>query len=415
MVQLSDAVTRRSNFCQSRLWTFALLASATAVLVACGSETSGNQDSARLTDTPDTVRVDVPELVIGESASPDDDFMFPLAAGVDRTGNVYVFDAQTLDLRRFSSTGSAAYLIAKRGGGPGELTNPTSFLFDSVSVGVWEGRAGRYTVLSTTGEVIDEVNLGIVAPTRVTTVLQSTSAGEFFLANISEVPPHPDSIRGKDRVVFLRVSSGAPAYDTLYSYERPAASLSFHGGRTRAVDPGPRYGPVVLFDAEDPGFVRLDRPTPDRHGAADFTLQRIALNGTLLNHVRYTTSATAIPDHMRDSLAAIVDGLPLEIPESAPLQASWPAYYPPIAGMLLSKHDDGRIWLELPPSDPEGGSTWIILDRALQPLLHVRLPRRLQYPIAAGPYIAGTVEREDGTRVIHTYRVPGSPSSEARN
>src|SRR5690606_12105295 len=76
---------------------------------------------------------DVPVLVIGESASPDDDFMFPLAAGVDRNGNVYVFDAQTLELRRFSSTGTPATLIAKRGGGPGELTNPTSFLFDSVN------------------------------------------------------------------------------------------------------------------------------------------------------------------------------------------------------------------------------------------------------------------------------------------
>ena len=407
-------MTRRSNLYQSWLWPFAVVASATAVLVACGSETSGNQNTARLTDTPDTAQVDLPVLVIGESASPDDDFMFPLAAGVDSNGNVYVFDAQTLELRRFSSTGASA-LIAKRGGGPGELTNPTSFLFDSVSVGVWEGRAGRYTMLSMTGQVIDEVNLGIVAPPRVTTVLQSASAGEFILANISEVTPHPDSIRGKDRIVFLRVSSGAPAYDTLYSYERPAASLSFHGGRARVIDPGPRYGPIVLFDAEDPGFVRLDRPTPDRRGVAEFTLQRIAVNGTLLNHVRYSTSATAIPEHVRDSLAAIVDGLPPEISGSAPLQASWPAYYPPVAGMLLSKHGDGRIWLELPPSDQEVGSSWIILDRTLRPLLHVRLPRRLQYPIAAGPYIAGTVEGEDGTRVIYTFRVPGSPASEAGN
>lgn len=69
----------------------------------------------------------VPELSIGELDGPEE-YLFGRISSitVDADGRVFVLDGQARDIRVFDSDGTYVETVARRGEGPGELSNPTS-------------------------------------------------------------------------------------------------------------------------------------------------------------------------------------------------------------------------------------------------------------------------------------------------
>lgn len=123
-------------------WRFFQVATASAGLVACGTDTGSRipgPDVVVETHGDTTVvrtisgsvwrseATLVPEVSIGELEGPEE-YLFGsiYSITVDDEGRAYVLDGQARDLRVFDSDGTYIETLARRGEGPGELSNAFS-------------------------------------------------------------------------------------------------------------------------------------------------------------------------------------------------------------------------------------------------------------------------------------------------
>ena len=125
-----------------RLLTNAIAACSVAATAACGTDTgstdSGPEVSVESIGDTTVVRTLsgsvwatdatlVPEVTIGELDGPEE-YLFGSIRSitVDADGRVFVLDGQAADIRVFDSEGTYVETVARRGEGPGELSNATS-------------------------------------------------------------------------------------------------------------------------------------------------------------------------------------------------------------------------------------------------------------------------------------------------
>ena len=125
-----------------KLSTSALAACAAAGVAACGTDTGSTHPGPEVVveTIGDTTIVRtlsgsvwttdatlVPEVSIGELDGPEE-YLFGSISSitVDGSGRVFVLDGQAGDIRVFDSEGTYIETVARRGEGPGELSNPSS-------------------------------------------------------------------------------------------------------------------------------------------------------------------------------------------------------------------------------------------------------------------------------------------------
>src|SRR5687767_6280139 len=322
------------------------------------------QPAAASVELVRAVSLGSPTIVIGQDAGPDDDFLFPLIAGQDGSGSVYVYEARLNELRRFAPSGGFERVVARRGTGPGEVAAPSTFVIDSATVGVWEGRTGRYTRLSRDGRVLEEADLGLRAGRRQSTSLLYVLGNRNFIVAARSEQPVACSARPIVNVTLLRVRAPGARSDTLYTYTTPSTLLRFHGGGTSVPDPGPTTGPLAVFDRFTTTLIRVERPVPASAGRATFSVQRIDDDGHVEKRRDFSVAATPFPRATRDSiereLLGIVERIGSTQPGADPL---WPDYYPAVEIATMSKGRDGRLWLKLAPGSAPNAATWLVLDR----------------------------------------------------
>ena len=140
---LPDRGGRRNAMTRMRLFTGGLMAcAAAATATACGSDTGSTDTGPEVVvetigDTTVVRTVSgsvwgteatlVPELSIGELEGAEE-YLFGsiYSITVDADGRVFVMDGQAGDIRVFDTEGTYVETVARRGEGPGELSNASS-------------------------------------------------------------------------------------------------------------------------------------------------------------------------------------------------------------------------------------------------------------------------------------------------
>jgi len=110
-------------------------------------------DGAKASSSLGWIIDSVPDLVLGTSSHPDQQFFGVRGLRALPDGGVLVVDAITRELRFFDSTGHLTHRSGRKGEGPGEYDDPyLVHTIGATTLLLWDGRLKRFQVLSEQGE-----------------------------------------------------------------------------------------------------------------------------------------------------------------------------------------------------------------------------------------------------------------------
>ena len=215
-----------------RTWVAGLVLA--VAVVGCAED---QRESATEGIDTDVIDVDVlptltlqEELRIGSLEDPEYGFSRIGSVDVDRDGQVYVFEAQDLQIRVYSPDGRLIRRMGGAGEGPGEFGG-SSVQFGVVGDVVWAmewdfGAPGRLTRFDRNGEIlsarhVQEVIFGPRVTGAVSVAPAFVDAEGLFVSDFSpfiafQLPGNPDSIR----VPRVRFDDQGAIVDTVGWYTR---------------------------------------------------------------------------------------------------------------------------------------------------------------------------------------------------
>ena len=165
---------------------------------------------------PDTAAL-VPELVIG-AVDQSEEYLFAniIALTVDDEGNVYVYDSNFNELRKYDSAGRFVRRIGREGGGPGEFrfVSGLAVLPDGRLVAVDPGN-NRLNVYDKDGNALTHWPRPITRPTYGRFAIQTDSAGTLYYG-LNPPLPTDGSPLPWPRPTFLRLDQSGEVADTIY-------------------------------------------------------------------------------------------------------------------------------------------------------------------------------------------------------
>jgi hypothetical protein len=254
-----------------KLRTTPCLLLAAAALSGCGTgggEAAGGGLVVRVDTLGDTVVVRTergsvwgggarlePVLRVGELAG-SEEYVFGNIGGMEVTpgGEVYVLDAQVPVVRVYDREGRHVRSFGSRGGGPGELAQPTGLaLLPDGRVLVSDPANGRVNVYSGAGEPVDSwrISGGFFTDNQVVTA----ATGAAYVLTLLSEPMSPSMRSGLVRVG----PEGTPA-DTIpppeWSFDPPILTAEFASGDTRSMSRTPLpFGPQTTWTFSPLGYM----------------------------------------------------------------------------------------------------------------------------------------------------------------
>jgi hypothetical protein len=409
----------------------------TAILLAMLLATTARAQAVDLASVP-VVRL-VEERRIGSHDDPNVGFSNIGSVAVDREGNVYAVDQQTMTIKVFSPDGQWLRAIGRRGQGPGEFQG-----------------LGRIGVKGDTLWAEDH------GPSCSTPITLFTRDGTFI--SRSTVVGIPVLTRGNSRgfarpvimlgdgrmlsgesICFAGASAngtrggGPPASEVVIgpaSARVPRIRFDLASGRadtvgwfTQVVPPStPTRDTIIVegrqvFNAPLPdeplieslrdGMITIERSTP--RGTAGTTVRVIRgnLRGDTTASVSLRYAPVRFPGAVIDSFADLtarvygpMRGMPWSNFDAArsTIRAGmkFPPFQPPVSSAFAG--DDGSLWLR---REDAGGSTmpWLVLDAQARPRGTVILPRRAWPAWASGSVLWAVVPDADDVPWLVRYRL----------
>lgn len=95
-------------------------------------------------------------LVISRSDEPDYISMFPRFADSDESGNIYVVEMAEMAIRKYDQDGNFVQRIGRKGRGPGEMQDVTTFSYHNNQLWVVDFMSARFIRFSTDGKILQE-------------------------------------------------------------------------------------------------------------------------------------------------------------------------------------------------------------------------------------------------------------------
>jgi len=95
-------------------------------------------------------------LVISRSDEPDYISMFPRFADSDESGNIYVAEMAEMAIRKYDQDGNFVQRIGRKGRGPGEMQDVTTFSYHNNELWVVDFMSARFIRFSTDGKILQE-------------------------------------------------------------------------------------------------------------------------------------------------------------------------------------------------------------------------------------------------------------------
>lgn len=338
------------------------------------------------------------ELLIGTDPGPGDEFMAPRVAGVDGSGNIYVFDQGLLELIRYDPEGRFLKVVSRRGEGPGDLRRGMFIRMDSDSIW-YSDQLGRLQWMTTDGKPTRTLSTGITAA-----LLGFSGLTILDLLDDSTVlaiaAERKHSVRDGDRpgttFRFLRVEIRSRRSETLLEYQTPGTSLVLDGGRSSVAFPGPSDHPIVIYRQAQRQFLKIESTMPLSGEDAGVQIEVMGEAGTAIRSRRIALEPVRLPSEVRDSLwarllyAASMGGsrtIDRDTRRALLKAAEWPEYLPPVEKATVGV--GGTLWLKTPNSDPSTQGEWLVLDSLLTPLARAHLPPNVEdlYFVGNEPWV----------------------------
>ncbi len=97
-----------------------------------------------------------PSVVVGGAADPAGEIVAPVGAGRLPDGSLVGLDRRTDRLLRFDRSGNLEKVLAARGRGPGELSEPEHLQVSHDTIAVWEARYGKVVSVDGEGRLLAE-------------------------------------------------------------------------------------------------------------------------------------------------------------------------------------------------------------------------------------------------------------------
>ena len=282
----------------------------------------------------------IEELKIGESSGPPEYIFGRIAAiAVDGKGGIFVADDKNIHIKAFDAKGGYVRTIGREGQGPGEIGCPSDVFIDS------------------RGELLvpDEKNYKLHFYSPLGLSLQDKSFGNRF--------PRQSTLGPRDELYVLSIGGGF-ATGTYYELAKLDKDLITAAVLHRIdIPPGPLKeslaGKVPDFCVRPDGGLVMGFSKKD-----EYRIEIIDPKGRRSRIITRDFDPVPIPKNLLDKVKkSRPPGTAIEIP----------AYFATYSRLMAD--DEGRIFAQTPPIDPEGKSfIWDLFDAEGRYLANVRLP-----------------------------------------
>lgn len=357
-----------------------------------------------------------PDLRIGSLDDPD--YIFGLVSGlsVAPDGLLYTLHRGEAMIRRWTSGGTPAGSLGRKGEGPGEFEEPSRMGFFGDSLWVWD--MGNYRVSyfdpkgAFIGSVMPSVDLsnGDESPPRPEIPLRD---GTF----LGYAPPWSDGIARGTVTGSPYVGMDADGQTLARIWTMPYkphdvfALLIENGGGSFGSQP---FGDGHRVSIGEQSLVTLDRRTWTGSGQAVVTVSRIGFDGDTIFTTRVPYEPVALPVERFDSLADDWVEQRSSMPPAFRAQAGKirealfrPSYLPAVHGPVQAR--DGTIWIRrFDPVETATGERmieWWVLDVKGTPLGRAHTPSSLSIRLIDGDAVWGVERGELDIEYIVRYRL----------
>jgi sugar lactone lactonase YvrE len=371
-------------------------AAAIIALAACGGDGSEQAGPPLELELVEVARID------GEDAVGGGGFGRIVALEIGSDGTVYVADALNRVVHAFDGRGSTQRVFGGRGGGPGELEEPTA-MFLGADGHLWVVDAGnaRYTVFDAAGGLVGTYRgpdpsvfyplaVGLAGGVVRTVALEFGRLEQPSALLVEHAPSGGGGGGGEVRRTGLPLAPLSPAFE-------------HRGGGAMIMIPIP-FGPEPAFQIDGQGRLWYA-------SGADPWVQRVSPDGAVAQ--QYGRDFEAQPVTRADREAALEDPDVAELRAAAgaagieELTARIPERKPHLRGFFVD--DEGRVWI-MPTQGRDAGPAAATVELYAPdgtPLGVARVavepePR----PRVRGGLLAGVVRDELGVESVVLYRMP---------
>jgi hypothetical protein len=322
----------------------------------------------------------------------------------DGPGDVYVYEAQDVEIRAYSPDGRLLRRIGRRGEGPGEFVAVWSFGVRGDTVWVFDNRLHRLTLFTRAGELLSASQVEridaplhgagqsmIIWPTFMDRDGLFVGDGGLVMGSMSSGPP-----RDTVHVPMIRFDAAGNVVDTVGSYPRPkprdGAGVISVGRSRHSLPLPPSAAPRLIRTAHE--LIVIE--SFDTAGEPRLRISRVGYDGDTVRSRVLAYQPHSYPDAVLDSIAAARghqtgpmlsmsrDGIDMRerhAEDSAAARAairrqmSFPDLQPPVQGHRVGAGES--LWLQ---REDLGGGTrrWVVLDRDDVPVGELDLPNHLR-------------------------------------
>lgn len=371
------------------------------------------------------------ELRIGDVDDPDLGFSQIGQVDVDRDGNVYVVERVDMQIRVFDRNGRPLRRIGRRGEGPGEFANLSTFGVVGDTVWASDSRLRRITLFDREGNIIGEVTaagapIETSSPGFTVTIRPyAMRADGLFTSSPSlgfggGTPPAGGPPVRAPRLLF---NASGEVVDTLGWWEIEVPDFTVRrepremikAGDREIRRPEPPVDTPLRMDIDGDSVV-IDRTRAVNADDAHFTITRTSATGDTVYHRRYTYRPRPYEGAALDTIVAgmargggsggrggavaiggagvmiVAAGAPTSPEPTSPEELRvmerairdalvMPPHQPPVT-LQRSGRDEG-VWLRR-EEDGAANHRWLMLDPDGRPVGELVAPRGLTFAWSSG-------------------------------
>lgn len=351
----------------------------------------------------------VEELSIG-SLEGEPAYQFGQIGGVDvdASGNVYITDAQAMEIRVFDASGAYLRTIGAPGGGPGEFARGVSGLFvvddELVVPDLGNMRVSRFNLLNGDFIASEQIDLAKGVPLRMDMTSGGRLIGQYRAVNATDSTAQPTG----DPITTVPLGGVAP--DTL-TVLPIGQSFQVTGGQARIR----QFEPEPIWDADADGrlLTAMNHQWHFQVWNADGTLARV-INRPFDRKPFTERDERVYKDGVMDLLRR--QGVPAEAAQNVLGQMQFADHWPTFATLALGPL--GSVWVQNVHSGNElageegtfdvqdlASTEWGVFDNEGRYLGSVIFPGKYQPILARDDRFYGIARDELDVQSLKVYRI----------
>ena len=305
--------------------------------------------------TSDAVGPDVTEaqvdLKFGSLGGDDPNLIFGDIRGIQAAsdGTIYVLDFQSADVRVFDPDGHYLRTIARRGEGPGEITEANG-IFLSGDTLLWMHDHGKWMVIGVdpAGEEVRRFNKPVLSYGYIWRAVFDNRGRYWRQTSHSDdgftYPPPPGLSSGTDRRYHKSYDLSSGAVDSVYLGETSGRSYTYQdsNGLWQFLPLRFEASEMIVFNSSG-GFWRAN--------SASYRIARTGEERDTLVVIEAGLPVQPVTDEDRSEyVESILESRPGIRREAEEVAALMPDVKPILAGMFVD--DEGRLWVQrVTPND----------------------------------------------------------------